>query len=121
MVYVCGNTKYISLDNQPCMTRPTLININPDKHNQGLRYYLFMVNLDISNASYNTLDDPSGIICAPTKKEDANLNVFNMIRSINKSKTLIKHTSCEYKCKIDGRKCNSNQKWDKDKQCGTKQ
>ena len=47
MVSVSRNTKCISLDNQPCMTRPTLINLNPDKHNQGLRYYPFMVNLDI--------------------------------------------------------------------------
>ena len=28
-----------------------------------------------------------------------------MITGINKSKTLTKHVSCEYKCKFDGRKC----------------
>ena len=26
-------------------------------------------------------------------------------------KTLTKHVSCEFKCKFDVRKCNSNQKW----------
>ena len=40
-----------------------------------------------------------------------------MITRINKSKTLTKHTSCESKYKFDGRKCNSNQKWNNDK-CG---
>ena len=38
-----------------------------------------------------------------------------MIIGINKSETLIKHMSCEFKCKFDGKKCNSNQKWNKDK------
>ena len=38
-----------------------------------------------------------------------------MIAVINESKKLIKHISCECKCKFDGRKCNSNQWWDKDK------
>ena len=30
-------------------------------------------------------------------------------------KILIKHISCECKCKFDGRKCNSNQWWNNDK------
>ena len=34
-----------------------------------------------------------------------------MITGINESKTLTKHLSCEFKCKFDCRKCNSNQKW----------
>ena len=28
----------ISLNNQPCMTRPTLTDLNPDEYNQALRY-----------------------------------------------------------------------------------
>ena len=35
-----------------------------------------------------------------------------MITEINESKTLPKYISREYKCKSDGRKCNSNRKWD---------
>ena len=33
----------------------------------------------------------------------------------NESKLLTKDTSCECKIKFDGRKCNSNQKWNNDK------
>ena len=40
---------YISLNNQLCMARPTLIDLNPDEYNQGLRCYPFMVNLDMCN------------------------------------------------------------------------
>ena len=39
----------------------------------------------------------------------------NMIKEINESKNLTKHISCECKCKFDGRKCNSNQKWNNNK------
>ena len=35
-VNVSDLTKCISLNNQRCMTRPTLIDLNPDECNQGL-------------------------------------------------------------------------------------
>ena len=41
--------------------------------------------------------------------EDLNLSVFNMATEINESKTLTKHISCEFKCRFDGRKFNSDQ------------
>ena len=41
-----------------------------------------------------------------------------MVIGINESKTLTKHISCECKCRFDGRKCNSDQWWNKNKcQC----
>ena len=44
------------------------------------------------------------------KTENLNLKVFNMIKGINEAKTLTKHISCEFKCKFDRKKCNSNQR-----------
>ena len=38
-----------------------------------------------------------------------------MITGLNESKILTKHISCKCKCKFDGKKCNSNQKWNNDK------
>ena len=51
------------------------------------------------------------IKCVPSKTENLNLSVFNMITGINESKALTKHMSCECKCKFDGKKCNSDQWW----------
>ena len=34
-----------------------------------------------------------------------------MITGINELKTLTKHISCKCKCRFDGRKCNSYQRW----------
>ena len=76
-----------------------------------------MVNLDRCAGSCNTLNDLSNKLCVPNKTADLNLSAFNMIKRINGSKTLTKYISCECKCKFDGRKCNSNQKWNNDKCC----
>ena len=34
-----------------------------------------------------------------------------MVTGINESETLTKHISCQYKCKFDDKKFNSNKKW----------
>ena len=44
------------------------------------------------------------------KTEDLNLSMLNIIAGINEPKALTRHVSCQCKCKLDGRKCNSNQK-----------
>ena len=51
----------------------TITNLNPDKYNQGLYYYPFMVKLDRCNGSCNTLDDLSKRICNTNKVEHFNL------------------------------------------------
>ena len=47
--------------------------------------------------------------------QDLHIIVFGMIAGINEFKTLIKPISCESKCKFEGRKCSSNQKWNNNK------
>ena len=74
-----------------------------------------MVKLDKCVESYNTLNDLSNKVCVPNKTEDLNIRMFNMITGMNESKKLTKHVSCECKCKFDGRKFNSNQKWNNGK------
>ena len=54
-------------------------------------------------------------ICVPNKTKDGSSSVFNTITRINWSKTLTKYISCECKDKFDGKKYNSNQKWNDDK------
>ena len=97
------------------MIQPTIINLHPNEYTQGLHYYPFTINLDKCVRTCNTLNDLSNKVCVPNKTEHLNIHVFNMITGINESKTLTKHVSCECKCKFDWRKCNSNQKWNKNK------
>ena len=47
-------TECISLNDEPCLVRSNLIDLNPNK----LHYYPFMVGLDRSDGNCNTLDYP---------------------------------------------------------------
>ena len=76
-------TKCVSLSNQTCVARPTLINLN--------KYYPFNVTPDKCNRSFNDVDDLYTNICVPSKTKDVNVKVFNLITKIHESKTLVKH------------------------------
>ena len=83
---------------------------NSNEYFDGLNSFPFAVNSDRCMGSCNTLNGLSNKVCAPNKTEDLNLGVFNMITGINESRILTKHILFECKCKLHGRKCNSNQK-----------
>ena len=53
---VSDRTKCVSLNNEPWLARPTLIDLKPNE----LHYYPFNVSLNRFNGSSNTLDDPPG-------------------------------------------------------------
>ena len=110
-----NHTKCVSLSNQKSLIQSTLINLHPTEYSQELHYYSFAVKLDRCVGSYNNLNELSNKVCVPNKTEDLNVHVFNMITEKNELKILTKDKSCEGKCKFDGRKCNSNQKWNNDK------
>ena len=115
LVNASNHRKCAFLTNQKCVIQPTIINLHPNEYTQGLHQYPFEVKLDRCAGSCNTHNYLSNKVCVPNKTEDLNLNLFNMTTGINESKTLKKHISCKCKSKIDGGKCNSNQKWNNDK------
>ena len=65
------------------MIQLTLINLHPNEYSQESHYYPFAVKLDRYVGSCNTLNDLSNKVCFPSKTEDLNLSVFNMITGIN--------------------------------------
>ena len=85
------------------------------EYTERWHYFQFDVNLDKGVGSCNVPNDLSNKYVFQTKQMI--VSVFSIITGINKSKTLINNMSCKCKCKFDGRKCNSNQKWNYDK-CG---
>ena len=113
-----NHAKFVSLSDEKCTTQPSVINLHLNEYTQGLHYCSFAVNLLRCVGSCNTLNELPNKVCVANKTEYLNLSDLNMITEINDSKTLTKHSPCECKCKFDGRKCNSNQKWNNDKyQC----
>ena len=92
----------------------TLIDLNSNE----IHYYPLMVNLDSCGGRCNTVEDPFGRTYIPNEIEDVNLKVVNLIKGMNESKTPVNHISCECRCEVDGRKCNSKQECNNEKcQC----
>ena len=109
-----NDTKCISCI-QKFMIQPTLIKLHLKESSQEFHYYPFAVKLDRCFGSFNTLNDLSNKSYVPNITEDSNISFFNMIIGINDSETLTRHHSCEFKCRFNGKQCNSNQWWNNDK------
>ena len=60
--------KSISQNNEPCLARQPLINLNSNK----FHYYPFMVSLERCNENFNSLDDSRSRIYLLNKTEDVN-------------------------------------------------
>ena len=64
--------KCMSLNNEQCKIRLTLIDLNPVE----LKYYSFMITLNKCNGICNTVGEVSGKTCDPSKTEDVNFSLF---------------------------------------------
>ena len=62
-------TKCLFLNEEPCMVRPTIINISPVE----LKYYPFMISLSTCAGSCNVL---SPNVCVPKEAKEKNVKAF---------------------------------------------
>ena len=69
-------TKCVSLNDKPCMIRPTLIDLNPVE----LKYYPFMISLDKCSGVLS----PKTFV--PKKIKDINIKAFSIITNEMKLK-----------------------------------
>ena len=91
---VSDRTKCLSLNDEPRMVRPTLIDLNPIE----FKYYPFMIGLDKCNGSCNVLS-LKGFV--PKKTTILKyFKVFNMLTNKNEARTTTKHISFDCKCKF---------------------
>ena len=64
------------------MTQAPLINLHPNEHSPGLRYYPFVVNLDKCVRRCNTLTVLSNRVCVRNKTEDLAIYFFNSLMTL---------------------------------------
>ena len=100
----CNWTKCLFWNDESCMVRPTLIDLNSVE----LKYYRFMISLDKCTGSCNVL---SSKIWVPKEAKGINVKAFNMLTNKNEAKTMVKRITCDCKCKFNSTACNSNLKW----------
>ena len=96
------------------MVKPVLIDLNLDEFHY--HPFIIIISMKRCDESCNTIEYSIVSICIPNKMEDLNLNLLEMVKGINETKTLAKHISIEWKCEFDDRKSNFRQKWNHD-QC----
>ena len=102
----CSATEFVALNNEPCFTRPALIDLNCIE----IDYYPFMISPDKCNRSCMVADNLHIKICVPSKTKDISVKVFNVITKIIEAKKLVDHSLCNCKCKFNSTNRNSNQK-----------
>ena len=71
-------TKCLFLNDEPCMVRPTLIDLNSVK----LKYYPLTISLDKCTGSYIVL---SPKICVLKETKNINVKVFNTLTNKNEA------------------------------------
>ena len=83
------------------MILPALINLHPNEYGYEFHYYRFAVKLNRCDISCNTFKDLSNKVSVPSKAEDLNLSMCNMIPEINESSILKKEISRKGKYRYD--------------------
>ena len=70
LLYFSGSlaTKFVPLNNESFITRPTVISLIPIKLN-----YLLIISLHRCDESWNSLDDSSAKLYLPNKAKDGNV------------------------------------------------
>ena len=111
---VADLTKCLLLNDESCMVRPTIIDMNPVE----LKYYPFMISLNKCTGICNILSPKNKSITTDLKraiqktaKATGDVKVFSMITNKDEAKAMTEHISCDCKCKFNSTTCNSNQKW----------
>ena len=101
---VADPKKCLFLNDEPCMVRPTPIDMNPGE----LKYYSFMISLNKCTGSCNVL---SAKTCVPKETEDSYVKAFDMITNKDDAKAMTEHISCDCKCKFNSTTYCLKQKW----------
>ena len=98
----------MSLNNDPCVARPTLNDLNRVELNY-FPFFISQMEVEILLMTYLRK------YAFPVNEKSINVKVFNMTTRINEAKALVKHISCDYKWKFNSTTCNSIQKWNNSK------
>ena len=74
----------ISMSNQPCNTRPEIVNVNSNNP----IFYPFSVKAIKCSGNCNNINDPYAKICVPDVVKDLNVKVFNLMSRTNETKNI---------------------------------
>ena len=85
-----NSLSYISMNNQPCKTRPEIININSNNP----AFYPISIKTNKCSGNCNNSNDPYAKICVPDVVKDLNVKVFNVMSRTNETRQIKWHETC---------------------------
>ena len=88
--------EHASVDNQNCMPRPKVLDVNEGVGQPLL--YLYNVLVNKCSGSCNTLDDPMAKLCVPNIVKRVNMKVYNFLMRLNETRNVLWHESCKCVC-----------------------
>ena len=92
----------VSMNNQECRTRTTIININKNEP----VFYPFSIKVNKFSRSCNNINYPCARLCAPDVIKNINVKVFNLVSWSNQTKHIEWHETCKCKCRLNSSVCN---------------
>ena len=101
----------VSVINQKCMSRPKIIETNPDEP----VFYPFNIKVNKCSGDCNNIDDPVANLCIPDIVKDMNIKVFNLLARINETRKIVWHETCKCVCRLTSAICNDRQEWNENK------
>ena len=108
---ITGVLNCVSLNNEKCMVRPKIADINSDNP----IFYPFSVKINKCSGNCNNINNPYAKICVPDTVQDLNVRVFNLIPRTNEMRHMKWHETCKCICRLDKIICNSKQRRNEDK------
>ena len=89
----------VSVVNQKCMPRPTILDVN-EGVGEDL-FYPYNVLVNKCSGSCNTLDNPMSKIYVPKIIKGVNMQVYNFLMRLNETRNVLWHESCKCVCKLN--------------------
>ena len=94
------------------MLRPKILDVN-EGVGEAL-FYPYNVQVNKCSGSCSTLDNRMAKLCVPNVIKGANMQVYNFLMRLNKTRNVLWHESCKCVCKLNSSVCNNKQIWNDD-------
>ena len=101
----------MSVINQKCMSRPKLIETNPDEP----VFFPYSIKINKCSGSCNNPIHPFAKLCVSDIVKNNNVKVYNLKTRINETKNVAWHKKCKCICRLSKEICNSRQIFNRDK------
>ena len=101
----------VSVINQKCMSRPKIIETNPDEP----VFYPFNIKVNKCSGDCNNINDPMAKLCIPDIVKDMNIKIFKLLARNNETRKIVWHETCKCVCRLTSAICNDRQEWNENK------